>query len=236
MRYQERINTMDLLVFANCPKQILLYSPARSANCFKYYWLLSYHSEYLSAVIVENGLILFTYLTNMYKSFFYVLGAISPEYSLEGLMLKLKLRYFGHLLQRAWWWERLSAEEGGDRGWDGWMASPTQWTWIWANTQRDGGEQGSLGCYSSWGPKDLDMTERLNSKHHYPCLTNVNSQTTPCYSLFILSLIINYNIIWILLIEKLRHREVKELLRVTQLLSGRVRPWNKAVCLWVFSL
>ena len=39
--------------------------------------------------------------------------------------------------KRPWCWERLRAEgEGGDRGWDGWMASPTQWTWVWANSSR----------------------------------------------------------------------------------------------------
>ena len=65
----------------------------------------------------------------------------SPEYSLEGLMLKLKLQYFGTWceelthLKRPWWWERLKAgREGDDRGWDGWMASPTQWTWVWVNS------------------------------------------------------------------------------------------------------
>ena len=59
---------------------------------------------------------------------------ISPEYSLGGLMLKLRLQYFGHVMQganslkRPWCWERLRAkEERGSRGWDGWMASPTQW-------------------------------------------------------------------------------------------------------------
>ena len=34
-------------------------------------------------------------------------------------------------LKRPWCWERLRAGEGDDRGWDGWMASPTQWTWVW---------------------------------------------------------------------------------------------------------
>ena len=70
-----------------------------------------------------------------------ILKEISPEYSLEGLMLKLKLQYFGHLmwktdsLKRPWWWERLKAvREGDNRGWDGWMASPTQWTWVWASS------------------------------------------------------------------------------------------------------
>ena len=56
---------------------------------------------------------------------------ISPEHSLEGLMLKLKRQYFGHLM--------LGKIEGrrrrGDRGWDGRMASPTQWTWIWASSR-----------------------------------------------------------------------------------------------------
>ena len=61
-----------------------------------------------------------------------ILKEISPEYSLEGLMLKLKLQYFGHLMQRTdslektLCWERLKAGgEGDDRGWDGWRASLT---------------------------------------------------------------------------------------------------------------
>ena len=70
-----------------------------------------------------------------------ILKEISPEYSLEELMLKLKLQYFGHLMwgmthwKRPWCWERFKAGgEGDDRGWDGWMASPTQWTWVWVNS------------------------------------------------------------------------------------------------------
>ena len=39
--------------------------------------------------------------------------------------------------KRPWCWERWKAGgEGGDRGWDGWMASPTRWTWLWANSGR----------------------------------------------------------------------------------------------------
>ena len=67
-----------------------------------------------------------------------ILKEISPECSLEGLMLKLKLQYFGHFMRRVdywkgpWCWERLGAgREGDDRGWNGWMASPTPWTWVW---------------------------------------------------------------------------------------------------------
>ena len=62
------------------------------------------------------------------------------ECSLEGLMLKLKLQYSGHLMQRTESLEKtlmLGKTEGrrrDDRGWDGWMASPTWWTWIWASS------------------------------------------------------------------------------------------------------
>ena len=70
-----------------------------------------------------------------------ILKVISPEYSLEGLMVKLKLQYFGHLmrelthLKRPWCREKLKAGEGDDRGWDGWMASPTRWTWVWVSSR-----------------------------------------------------------------------------------------------------
>ena len=69
-----------------------------------------------------------------------ILKEISPGRSLEGLVLKLKLQYFVHKelthLERPWCWERLKAGgEGDDKGWDGWMASPTQWTWVWVNSR-----------------------------------------------------------------------------------------------------
>ena len=70
-----------------------------------------------------------------------ILKEISPGYSSEGLMLKLKLQYFGHLMRRTDSFEKtlmLGKIEGrrrrGRRGWDGWMASPTQWTWVWVNS------------------------------------------------------------------------------------------------------
>ena len=67
-----------------------------------------------------------------------ILNKKSPEYSLEGLMLKLKLQYFGLLihLQRPWCWERLKVGgEWENREWDGWMASLTWWTWVWASSR-----------------------------------------------------------------------------------------------------
>ena len=67
-----------------------------------------------------------------------ILKEISPEHSLEGLMLKLKLQKFAHLMWRADSLEKTlmlgnwRQEENDDRGWDGLMASPTQWRWVWA--------------------------------------------------------------------------------------------------------
>ena len=70
-----------------------------------------------------------------------ILKEISPGISLEGMMLKLKLQYFGHLMRRVdslektWCWAGLGAGGEGDaRGWDGWMASLTRWTWVWVNS------------------------------------------------------------------------------------------------------
>ena len=67
----------------------------------------------------------------------------NPECPLEGLMLKLKLQYFGHLMWRADSLEEtlmLGKIEGrrrrDDRGWDGWMASLAQWIWVWVNSGR----------------------------------------------------------------------------------------------------
>ena len=90
---------------------------------------------------------------------------ISPEYSLEGLMLKLQ--YFGHLMWRTdslekthWCWESLKAGEANKRGWDGWMPSLTRQEFEQALEVGDG--QGSLACCNPWGCKESDTTEWLN--------------------------------------------------------------------------
>ena len=63
-----------------------------------------------------------------------ILKEISPEYSLEGLMVKLKLQYFGHLMRRTdslgktLMLGKTEDRRGDDRGRDGWMATPTRWT------------------------------------------------------------------------------------------------------------
>ena len=70
-----------------------------------------------------------------------ILKEISPGCSLEGMMLKLKrlatsCKELTHW-KRLWCWEGLGAGgKGDDRGWDGWMASPTRWTWVWVNSRR----------------------------------------------------------------------------------------------------
>ena len=95
-----------------------------------------------------------------------ILKEINPEYSLEGLMLKLKLRYFGHLMRRAntlerpWGWERWRAGgEGDNRGWHHRLNGHES-----EQTPGDGEGQGSLMCCSPWGCKELDTTEQLNNK------------------------------------------------------------------------
>ena len=105
----------------------------------------------------------------------WILKEINPEYSLEGLMLKLKLQYLGHLMRelthwkRPWYWERLRpGTERDDRGWDGWMASLTQWTWVWANCRR-WWRTGKPGVLQFMGSKRVGHILWLN---HNKALTN----------------------------------------------------------------
>ena len=92
-----------------------------------------------------------------------ILKEISPQYSLEGLILKLKLQYFGHLMRGTnsleKTLERLKVGgEWDDRGWDGWVASLTWWTWVWASSG-SWWWTGRPGVLQSMGS---DMTEQLN--------------------------------------------------------------------------
>ena len=95
-----------------------------------------------------------------------ILKKISPGCSLEGVMLKLSTlatscEELTHW-KRLWCWEGLGAGgKGDDRGWDGWMASPTQCTWVWVNSRR-WWWTGSLVCCDSWGREESDTTEWLN--------------------------------------------------------------------------
>ena len=84
-----------------------------------------------------------------------ILKEVNPEYSLEGLMLKLKLQYFGHLMQRTDSLEKtlmLGKIEGDNRGWDGWMASLTRWTRVWTSSG-SWWWTGKPGVLQSMGPQ-----------------------------------------------------------------------------------
>ena len=94
---------------------------------------------------------------------------ISPGCSLEGMMLKLKLQYFGHLMQRVDSLEKtlMLGGIGGRRrrGWQGmrWLDGITDSMDVSLSELRgDGDGQGGLECCDSWGRKESDMTERLN--------------------------------------------------------------------------
>ena len=118
-----------------------------------------------------------------------ILKEINCENSSEGLVLKLKLQYFGHLMpthwNRSWCCERLTAEgEGGNRWWDCWMASMSQWTWVWANPGRQWrtgkhGELQSMCLQSQTGLKNWTTTRaydalisKLKPLKKYPSILN----------------------------------------------------------------
>ena len=104
-----------------------------------------------------------------------ILKEISPEYSLEVLMLKLTLWYFSHLMRRIVSFEKAlilgkieAGREGDNRGWDGWMASLTHWTWVWVNSG-SWWWMGRPGDCSPWGCKELDTTRRMNWTEQSSC-------------------------------------------------------------------
>ena len=67
-------------------------------------------------------------------------------------------------LMGPWCWERLKAGGGeDDRGWDGWMASPTQWTWVW----------GSLGSWW-WTGKPGVLQSMRSQRVRHNCVTELN--------------------------------------------------------------
>ena len=96
---------------------------------------------------------------------------INPEYSLAGLILKVKLQYYGHLMGRADSLEKtllLGRIEGrrrrGQERMTRWMATPTQWMWPWASSWRwVKDREACLACCSPWGHKESDMTEGLKN-------------------------------------------------------------------------
>ena len=106
-----------------------------------------------------------------------ILKEISPGCSLEELMLKLKLQYFGHLMRRADSFEKTlmlgkteGRRRGGNRRWDGWMASPTRWTWVWVNSGSwwCTGRPGVLRFMGSQRVRHDWVTELMNKIQYQP--------------------------------------------------------------------
>ena len=101
-----------------------------------------------------------------------ILKEFSCGCSLEGLVLKLKLQYFGHLMQRTNslekdsdarqdWGQEKGATEDEMVGWHHWLDGHE-----FEQTLEDGEGQGSLACCSPWGHKELGTTERLNNNNN----------------------------------------------------------------------
>ena len=115
---------------------------------------------------------------------------ISPGCSLEGMILKLKLQYFGHLMQnwligkdsdagRDWGQEEKGTTEDEMAGWHHWLDGP-EFEW----TLGVGDRQGGLVCCDSWGRKESDTTERLN----WTELMNIRERTFSLPNLTVLKL------------------------------------------------
>ena len=127
-------------------------------------------------------------LTAALKSEVIWLRKINPEYSTEGLILKLKLQYFGLWCgqpthwKSPWHWERLRAErEEGVRGWDGLMALLMQWTWTWANSGRWWGT-GRPGVLQSVGSQRVrhDWATQQQPGLGIPTTTFEWDESLPC--------------------------------------------------------
>ena len=117
----------------------------------------------------------------------FTLKEISREYSWEEVMLTLTLQYFGHLMQRTNSLEKTlmlgrhlprvdlkAGGEGDDGGWDGWMASPTRWTWVWVNSG------------SWWWTGKPGMLQSMGSQRvGYNWETNLNDPGIPLLDFYI---------------------------------------------------
>ena len=115
-----------------------------------------------------------------------ILKEISPGISLEGMMLKLKLQYFGHLMWRVdsledsdagrdWGQEEKGTAEDEMAGWHHWLdGRESEWT------PGVGDGQGGLACCDSWGHKELDMTEWLSwTELEHACTCTHTQDTSP---------------------------------------------------------
>ena len=103
-----------------------------------------------------------------------ILKETSPEYSLEGLMLSWNSNTLATWCEeltpwkRPWCWERLEVGgEGDNKGWGGWMVSPTRWTWVWTSSG------------SWWWTGKLGMLQSMRSQrvgHNWATEPNLTTQ------------------------------------------------------------
>ena len=112
-----------------------------------------------------------------------ILQKIIPEYSLEGLILKLKLPIFCHLMGKADSLEKtlmlgeIEGRRGDDRGWDGRMASPTRWRWAWASSQ-------SWWCREAWCAAVHGVAKRQTRLSDWTTATQARTSETTRNSLW----------------------------------------------------
>ena len=123
-----------------------------------------------------------------------ILKEINPEHSREGWCWSWNSKTLATWSEelthwkRLWCWERLRAGgEAGDGRWDGWMASPTQWTWVWASS-RSWGWTGRPGVLQLMGSQRVGhdwMTELLTVRSTFNCLLVWDTPVRIAYRLFL---------------------------------------------------
>ena len=102
-------------------------------------------------------------------------------------------------LKRPWCWERLKAGgEGDDRGWDGWMASPTRWTWVWVN---------SRSCWWTGRPGILQFMGSQRVGHNWATELNWTDE----YISLKLFIYTSTNIQWVPIVKQTAFHSIGEL-------------------------
>ena len=153
-----------------------------------------------------------------------ILKEINLEYSLEGLMLRLKPQYFGHIMGRANSLQKTMTlgkikgrKRRDNREWDGWMASPTQWTWVWASS-RTWWRTGKPGMLQSMGLQSRTWISHWTATTYWQILL-INPEVNIhilCYSM-----VMDSRILWLTIPWKLQ-----------SLPSLRINASISRVCIW----
>ena len=164
-------------------------------------WELDYKESWVLkticfwTVVLEKTLLRVLWTTR--RSNQSILKEISPEYSWKDWCWSRNSNTLATWCKelihwkRSWCWERLKAgTEGNDRGWDGWMASPTGWIWVWAGSWSWLWTGSIMVCCSPWGHKESDMAEHLN-------WTELSTKAKPGRLPHCLSLLCNFSLCWV---------------------------------------